>query len=124
MRVRFLSCITILSIFKLAQLSFALYGNSRTETLSDSIFAPKPICFAEQQFALGRRIDLSSADLFDLELIPGVSDVLANNIINKREQILAIEKDKIKKMNISPFELVHGVGKQTAKKLTKYLRLQ
>lgn len=79
--------------------------------------------FSEQQFVLGRKIPFSTADLYDLELIPGISDILGNNILKAREKILTTARSR----NLTdhrPFELAHGVGERTAKKLSAYLALR
>ena len=69
-------------------------------------------------------MDLSRADLYDLELIPGVSDNLAINILSKRDKLISSYQSPNWNMKTSPFELIHGVGKQTAKKLDLYLELK
>ena len=92
------------------------------EKSEDTIFyALKPVSYAEQQFALGRKIPLSSADLYDLELIPGVADNLASNIIEKRSQIILEDQLKTKNSRKLSFEMIHGVGNKTAEKLARYL---
>jgi hypothetical protein len=82
---------------------------------------PKIDADAETLLAFGARIPLACADMSDLELIPGVSDKLAIELLQKREQIIAHARDS------SPHEalqLAHGVGQHKAEVLASLLSLE
>lgn len=85
--------------------------------------APKPASNVEQQFALRRRVSFLLVDMYDLELIPGVSDTLAQNILDARDKILNYSRSKPALKVENPFMLAHGVGKSTAQKLSLYLEI-
>ena len=122
MRVAYLSLIFFTALFVLLRLSIAKWNFD--SDLPSSIQAPIPASFAEQQFALGRKVKFSSVDLYDLELIPGISDKLGNSILEARPKVLAWSPSTKAEKKLNPFELIKGVGKGTAAKLEKYLILE
>lgn len=120
MRIPYLSLLLLLALYRLTQLISPLFPAPQ-DILPEIITAPPPISNTEQQFALGNKIKLSDADLYDLELIPGVSDTLGMNILVARHKIIAASNNKNSRLKINPFELAHGVGEKTASKLERYL---
>ncbi len=74
----------------------------------------------ESRLAIGNRITFSRADAYDLELIPGVSDSLAQGLLRSRREILAASP----RQGCSAFTLVHGVGNSKARDLCEYLIVQ
>ncbi len=79
---------------------------------------------AEDIFAYGHRISLKNATMYELELIPGVSDTLAKNILEDREKIIKKAITLPPKDRHTALELAHGIGVKTAKKLDRYLEIQ
>ena len=120
MRIPYLSLILIIAIYKLAIIA-NLFCFKSQDFPQQPIEAWKPISVTEQLFAFGERAAISQIDLYDLELIPGVSDTLGTNIIKARHKIIAAADSKNFDAKINPFELAHGVGKKTALKLERYL---
>ena len=84
---------------------------------------PAPSNF-EAAFALNQRIKLSEADLYDLELIPRLSEAVALRILNQREQIIAHARNLPDSEKYKVFTEVRGVGNLTAQKLKDYLDLK
>lgn len=82
-------------------------------------------CFedAESRLATSQKFTLAQADIYDLELIPRISDKLALRIMNQKEQIL--EQAAILPLNLryKALELVYGIGPKTALTLNNYLDL-
>lgn len=111
----------MVSLFKLIELlaSWPLWISG---SISEKPKMPEPISYVEQQFALGNSVPLSIVDLYDLELIPGVSDKLGNNILSKRQEIITDALLNGLNNQSDPFELVHGVGKKSASKLRRFIR--
>ena len=119
MKINSLSLIFVYSVltlfqvirFQLSSPSFSLHLDAIRDQVS----------LTEGKFALGSTVPLSSCDMYDLELIPGVSDKLAISLIASREKIVTAAKANLLPNSASPFVLAHGVGEKTAKKLEKYL---
>ena len=70
---------------------------------------------------MGFKLSLECADMWSLELLKGVSDTLALELLAKRYEIMraarsASQVDAIKK--------AHGIGDKTAEKLLEYLDLK
>ena len=74
---------------------------------------------AESQLAAGGRISFRSAGIYELELLSGVSDRLAGNLLAKKGQILAQSG-----RGSQSLELAHGVGPGTAQRLGEFLDLE
>lgn len=121
MRISYLSSILILAVYKLSRILYSEFI-SVEESVPSLITAPVPISVVEQQFALGNKVPISSVDLYDLGLIPGVGDKLGLNILESREKIIfAAKQNDLTNKRMNPFELAHGVGEKTAIKLGFYL---
>ena len=78
---------------------------------------------AETLLALGERIDFSRASLFDLELIPGISDRLATLLMLKKGEIHLRSRFFAPRDRYQAFMIVRGIGPKTAEKLDLYLRI-
>ena len=76
---------------------------------------------AEGQIAVGEKIFLSKAGIYELELIPGISDGLAFRIYEKKKTILkaAGQMGQVKALSI-----IHGIGPKTSGKILRYLKLE
>ncbi len=107
----------------LALLSVIVAGGNRGPwtvypTYSD---AARSLISPESRIAAGLRFSFAEADLISLELIPGVSDTLATNLLARRKEI---ERAGCQHMPAAiAFETAHGVGPVMAKTLTQYLEL-
>lgn len=75
----------------------------------------------ESQLAAGKSLFLGSVSEWELQLIPGVSDVLSRRILLLRPEIIAHASTLPETDQQEAFELVHGVGPKTARKLLGYL---
>lgn len=67
--------------------------------------------------ACGQRIFFSSADLYELELVPGFSDNLAGGILSKRDEIARKAKLLASGEESKAFEVVKGIGPKKARAL-------
>lgn len=67
---------------------------------------------AESMLAQGKRLTVGCLDQGTLQLVPGISDRLASNILAKLPAVLSKPQG---------LELVHGIGSKTEQKLRKYL---
>lgn len=79
-----------------------------------------PFTELESRLAMGLPIPLACADASDLELLNGVSDTLAFELIKERRSILLATS---RSTPADALQLVHGVGAKTAEKLVRYLDL-
>ena len=76
---------------------------------------------AEGRLAAREKLALACADMSGLELISGVSDRLASELVNERKRIVSQAQADLS--HEEAMQLAHGVGAATAKKLLKYLSL-
>ena len=76
---------------------------------------------AESRLALKQKIRLSESGLYELELIPGVSDQLGLSILEKKAKIIAKAETLAPKMKHTSLELVKGIGVKKAQAFGKYL---
>ena len=69
---------------------------------------------------MGERLPLACADISSLELIKGISDTLAFELLAKRYDIMraAVDTD-----DRNAIQKAHGVGAKTAEHLVRYLDL-
>lgn len=79
---------------------------------------------AESLLALGRPIPLSQANIFDLELISGVSDTMASRIIEKKGEILTQASILPPDRKWLALTLVHGIGAKNGRKLARSIALE
>lgn len=73
----------------------------------------------ESRLAAGLRFSFATADLISLELIPGVSDTLATNLLARRGEIVRAACQEA--APAEAFELAHGVGPVMARTLAAHL---
>jgi hypothetical protein len=88
--------------------------------IEPSWFIPPPHDDPEGRLAMGFKLPLSCADVWSLELLKGVSDTLAFELVAKRYEIMRAA------LNESPAAALgkaRGIGDTTAAKLLKYLDL-
>jgi hypothetical protein len=92
-----------------------------SDAIPSSWFEPPTYDDPEGRLAMGHKLPLACADMWALELLKGVSDTLALELIDKRYEIIRAS------FNTSPVEAIkkaHGIGDKTATKLLEYLDLQ
>ena len=75
----------------------------------------------ESLLALQQRIPFSQTGIYELELIPRISDKLAFNIDDKHERIMQRATALPTRKRDTAFEIVHGVGPKTAAKIAQYI---
>ena len=98
-------------------------GQLPVGTDSDIVSEP-PVENSETAFALGRRVKLSEVDLYDLELIPRLSEVVAIRILEQRNEIIDHARNLPTDQKYLALTKVRGVGAVTAMKLNNYLVLK
>lgn len=85
--------------------------------------APVAVSPAEARLALGLKIPLKHADIYDLELIPGISDVLAQRLVKAKLQILIRSAYSQGASVEKALEVVHGIGEKKAATFGEQLEL-
>lgn len=90
------------------------------EGISPTWLREPPFTELESRLAMGLPMPLACADASDLELLKGVSDTLAFELIKERQTILQAAS---RGSPSDALQLVHGVGPKTAEKLARYLDL-
>lgn len=78
---------------------------------------------AESRLAAGKRIELCRAGMFELELIAGIADALAFEILRKKRAVLAAARALPPGARHRALELVHGIGRKRAQSLSRHLAL-
>ena len=73
--------------------------------------------------ARGARLRLSKANMWALELIPGISDTLADNILTRRKYVRHVAPHLTEGTRHTALEVVHGLGPKSARKLGKYIEI-
>jgi hypothetical protein len=74
----------------------------------------------ETVFALGLRLPLGCTDQWAIELIPKLSNRVAQAVIKNRTEII---KDAARKTPEEALKAIYGVGDATAQQLIRYLKL-
>ena len=75
----------------------------------------------EGRLAMGMKLPLECADMWSLELLKGVSDTLAIELLDKRYEVM---RAAFNGSHIEAIKKARGVGDKTAEKLLEYLDLQ
>jgi Holliday junction resolvasome RuvABC DNA-binding subunit len=70
---------------------------------------------------MGLTLPLACADMWSLELLKGVSDTLALELIEKRYEIM---RAAVATSDLEAIKRAHGIGEKTAGKLLEYLDLR
>ena len=78
---------------------------------------------AESRLARGERFDFCSAGIYELELIPGISDNLALRLTHSRNAILAAAKRQPLSTRYKALTIVRGIGPKRAKTISHYMTL-
>lgn len=116
---RYLGLSLIITVISLAaQLSHLVI---RLEPVPQSWLTPPGHEDPEGRLALGLKLSLACADMWSLELLKGVSDTLAFELLEKRDEILRASR---KESESSALQRAHGVGEKKAQALLKHLSLK
>ena len=75
------------------------------------------------RLATGRKLDLCRAVVYELQLLPGISDALAFRIVEQQQAILRTAAELPRAGRYHALEIVHGIGRARAKKLGEFLEL-
>ncbi len=119
MNRHYLSLCVVILIFLVLRYLVAGHISFPNPPLSrPSVFQPQD---SESLLARGKRLWLITADLYSLELLSGISDSLAHEIIKSKRDVSAHAVWKVKKAPDNPLEYVHGIGEKRAKKFSRYL---
>jgi len=88
-------------------------------------FTPSPSIDAESRLAMGLKLPILCADLAALELISGVSDRLASDLLLNRFKMRASLQGHGKQglSEQQALELTHGVGPKTSAKLIQFISI-
>lgn len=76
---------------------------------------------AESILSLGGKIDLASAGMYELELIPGISDRMAKNILESRTQVIDYSQSVKRSDRWYSLLNVEGISEKKARKFVKYI---
>lgn len=79
---------------------------------------------AESRLAAGEKIPFSAAGVYELELIPGISDSLAFRLLEKKAAVLELAAQLPSGERSRALLIIHGVGDKTARHLIDYLSLE
>lgn len=99
----------------------------RPSTKPQVAFFPPPLIEfsdAESLLATGGKVVLSSATAYDLMLIPGISDIGADKILEAREAILKSARHLPIKSRYRALTVVHGIAEKTAVKYGGYIEVR
>jgi hypothetical protein len=75
----------------------------------------------EGRLAMGLKLPLECADMWSLELLKGISDTLALELLDRRYEIMSAA---FTGSQIEALKKAHGVGDKTGEKLLRYLELR
>lgn len=75
----------------------------------------------ESILVFGKRLSLGIVDMYSLELIPGVSDTLAQGILKNRSAILRRARNLPLSAQCEALMIAKGIGPKMARKLAFYL---
>lgn len=78
---------------------------------------------SESRLAVGQRLSLWTVELYELELIPKVSDRLAKRILLERADVRARAAILPLEEKYQALEAVRGIGAITARRLSQYVDL-
>lgn len=90
-------------------------------------FFPPPLIAmtdAESLLATGGKIALSTATPYELMLIPGISDIVADKIISARPAVLRSARHLPVQSQYRALTVVHGIGEKMAQKYERYIELK
>ncbi|RMD87676.1 MAG: hypothetical protein D6808_01040 [Candidatus Dadabacteria bacterium] len=76
---------------------------------------------SEGILALGQKIPLSKADLYDLELISGISDTIGRALLRDKLKIISKARELPPGQKYKALTIVKGIGEKKAKKFYNYL---
>lgn len=111
----------LLCIALLIFLKFVLLQSS--ESLVDDAAISKALRSNDPEtlLAAGRTLTLSQIGIYELELIPGISDSLATGINKHKTAIYKLARYMRPHERHRALMIVHGVGEKTARKLCSYV---
>lgn len=75
----------------------------------------------EALLAKGEKLDLCSTDLYELQLITGISYELAERLLEKKQEIAQYEETLPQAKKYEALKIVHGIGTVKAKTFSKYI---
>jgi len=75
----------------------------------------------ETCYATGAKLPFSKVALYDLQLIPTISDARSGLLLEYRDDILHIAAKEPAEESHKAFTSVHGIGEKTAATLGEYL---
>lgn len=93
---------------------------NRAENIPQSWLTPPSHDDPESRLAMGEKLPLACADISNLELIKGISDSLADELLEKRYEIM---RAALKESHLEAIKRARGVGEKTAVRLLTYLDL-
>jgi hypothetical protein len=85
-----------------------------------SWFSPPSHDDPEGRLAIGYKLPLECANVWSLELIKGVSDTLAFELLDKRFDIM---RSALNDSHREAIQKAHGIGEKTGERLLEYLDL-
>ena len=91
-----------------------------TEKVPPSWLTPPSHNDPESRLAMGEKLPLRCADISSLELIKGISDTLAFELLERRYEIM---RAALQGSHVEAIQKAQGVGDKTAEKLLPYIDL-
>lgn len=76
---------------------------------------------SEGSLAFGEKLKFKSLGIYELELLPSISDTLAGELVKEKSRILAKSKKLSLASQFQAFEVAKGIGPKKAKQLALYL---
>lgn len=110
----------LLVICAVSCLQFAAQSICRTAIPAHLSFATD----SESRLALGGRLNLWQSGVYDLELIPRISDKLARRMLLGKAEMKARASEELSREKYLALQAVNGIGPKTAERLSHYLDLR
>lgn len=89
---------------------FVKYGDTEKSVFSEQLVEIEPVPLNK------RPININTADLEELTLLPGIGEKIASEVIHQREKALF--------KNISQLNQVKGIGEKKLKGIEEYIRFE
>jgi len=120
MTKKYLSLLGLIWMLLSAGLLFSQGDGAPMPLAQDSLSKHDPI---ESMLAFELPVPFMMLDLYQIELLPGVSEKFGKILLNGREQIIETAADLPPERKYKAFKIAKGIGEKTAKKLEKLLTL-
>ena len=121
MQIRFISLSMIMAAVFVFRAGFAGISGTAMQSGIEELFTDTD---AESLLACGQPVSYTRADMYQLELIPGISDTLAERLLSNRPEVQQEICSSAARPHSQALERIHGIGPVTATRLGRYLQLK